>query len=155
MAQGTKELHFEEHIERYLVERENYNSLSSDIYNKELCLIPSELIAFIKKTQIEKYNALAEQYGNNVDRRILEFTANNIRAHGTVDILRENITDRGQKINLAYFKPANNKTPEHSAWYRANRFSVIRQLKYSKQNENSFDTVLFINGIPEIGRAHV
>ena len=150
MAQGTKELHFEEHIERYLVERGNYNTLPSDMYNKELCLIPSELIAFIKETQIEKYNALAEQYGNNVDRRILEFTSNNIRAHGTVDMLRENITDRGQKINLAYFKPANNKTPEHSAWYGANRFSLIRQLKYSKQNENSFDILLFINGIPVI-----
>ncbi len=150
MAHWINEADFESHIERHLLERENYRTLPPDTYSKELCIIPSELIAFIKETQIEKYNALTEQYGNNVERRILEFTANNIRAYGTVDILRENITDRGQKINLVYFKPAHGKTPEHSAWYGANRFSIIRQLKYSRQNENRIDLVLFVNGIPII-----
>ena len=40
--------------------------------------------------------------------------------------------------------------PEHQVLYGRNRFSVIRQLKYSKRNENSIDMVIFLNGIPII-----
>jgi len=34
------------------------------------------------------------------------------------------------------------------ARYGANRLRVIRQVRYSQQNENSIDLVLFLNGIP-------
>ena len=40
--------------------------------------------------------------------------------------------------------------PEHQKLYKGNRFTVVRQLKYSKKNENSIDMVLFLNGIPII-----
>ena len=51
---------------------------------------------------------------------------------------------------MVYFQPANNKSPEHQEWYKQNRLAVVRQLKYSKRNENSVDIVLFINGIPVV-----
>ena len=65
-------------------------------------------------------------------------------------MLRKGIKDRGQQINLAYFKPANNKTPEHEEWYTKNRMGIVRQLPYSIKNHNTIDTVLFVNGIPII-----
>jgi type I restriction enzyme, R subunit len=56
----------------------------------------------------------------------------------------------GQHLDTAYFRPQHNKSPEHWYWYRKNRLTVVRQLKYSKKNENSIDIVLFINGIPVV-----
>ena len=40
---------FEEHIEDCLL-KSNYIKQASEAYNKELCLIPSEIIEFIKST---------------------------------------------------------------------------------------------------------
>ena len=54
MATGTKEIDFEAHIENYLVnEVQEYHTISPADYNKELYVIPGEIIAFIKETQPE------------------------------------------------------------------------------------------------------
>ena len=116
MASGTKEIHFEAHIEKYLTASiENggvneYRSISPKEYNKDLCVIPSEIIAFIKDTQPKQYKALQSQYGDHTDTKIVENVSKNITKNKTLEVLRHGIKDRGQKLLLAYFKPANNKT---------------------------------------------
>ena len=40
--------------------------------------------------------------------------------------------------------------PEHEKLYKKNKLSIVRQLKYSRKNENSLDIVLFLNGLPII-----
>jgi type I restriction enzyme R subunit len=64
--------------------------------------------------------------------------------------LREKVKDRGQYLDLVYFKPSHSKTPEHMQGYLKNKLSIIRQLKYSKKNEKSIDIVLFVNGLPVV-----
>ena len=150
MASGTKEVHFEEHIEKYLTEQDHYVSVAPTEYDKDLCVVPSELIAFIKDTQPKKYKELFEQYGAATDDKIVANVSKNIDKKKTLDVLRNDIKDRGQNIDLAYFKPSNDKTPEHEALYAQNRLSIIRQFKYSKRNNNEIDFVLLINGIPVV-----
>lgn len=150
MASGTKEVHFEEHIEKYLVGQDKYIPVSPSEYDKELCLVPSEIIAFVKDTQPKQYDALLEQYGAATDIKIVENVAKNINKKKTLEVIRNGIKDRGQNIALVYFKPSHNKTPEHEVNYAKNRLSIIRQLKYSKRNNNEIDLVLFINGIPVV-----
>jgi len=151
MAGGTKEIHFEEHIENYLVNKvKEYHTVSPDLYNKDLCVIPTEIIDFLKATQPKKYEALKKQYGEAVDTKIVENVSKNISKNKTLEVLRHGIKDRGQKLDLAYFKPANNKTPEHEEVYAKNRLAIVRQLKYSNRNNNEIDIVLFINGIPVV-----
>src|SRR5690606_6281672 len=82
--------------------------------------------------------------------KIVENVSKNISKNKTLDVLRNGIKDRGQKLDLAYFKPAHNKTPEHEKAYAKNRLAIIRQLKYSNRNANEIDIVLFINGIPVV-----
>lgn len=153
MAQGTREIHLEEHIVKYLVTHGGFHEVSASAYDKDLCLIPSEAIAFIQDTQPEKYIILkAEQYGNKVDEKIVSNIAKTYKDHKdkTLDILRNKVKDRGVQFDMVYFQPANNKTPEHKDWYQKNRLAVVRQLKYSAKNNNSIDLVLFVNGIPVV-----
>lgn len=157
MAKGYKESHVEEDLVEYLTNVANptfpeYTQKDNSAYNKEWCVIPEDIIGFIKDTQKEKYDALTVQYGDAVDAKIVEriIDAYKKSDHKTLDILRGGVKDRGQKMELVYFQPTHNKTPEHQDWYQKNRLTVIRQLKYSTRNENSVDVVLFLNGFPII-----
>jgi type I restriction enzyme R subunit len=157
MAEGTKESHFEEHIVKYLTkyaqpEFPEYTEKDNSSYDKELCLIPEDLIDFIRDSQPKKYEALTAQYGVNTDSKILQVVAENINKSKlkTLQVLREKVKDRGQYLDLVYFKPSHSKTPEHLEGYLKNRLTIIRQLKYSKRNENSIDIVLFVNGLPVV-----
>ena len=153
MAQGTREIHLEEDIVKYLVEKGGFHEVSPSAYDKELCLIPSEVIAFIQETQADKYILLREdQYGDKVDEKIVANVAKTYKDHKdkTLDLLRNKVKDRGVQLDMVYWQPANDKTPDHQLWYEQNRLAVVRQLKYSKRNENSIDIVLFVNGIPVV-----
>jgi type I restriction enzyme R subunit len=155
MAEGTKELHFEEHIVKYLTKIANpafpeFSEKDSSCYDKELCIIPEDLIDFLKDTQEEKIVELYKQYASETHQKIVEHVAAEIKKRKTLDVLREGVKDRGQKLNLVYFRPNHNKSPEHAEWYKKNRLTIIRQLKYSKKNEKSIDIVLFVNGLPVV-----
>ncbi len=153
MAQGTREVHLEEDIVSYLVNHGGFHEVPASSYDKELCLIPSEVIGFIQETQPEKYNLLKlEQYGDKVEEKIV---ANIVKTYKdskdkTLDVLRNKVKDRGVQFDMVYFQPAHNKSPEHQEWYEKNRLAVVRQLKYSSKNNNSIDLVLFVNGIPVV-----
>jgi type I restriction enzyme R subunit len=153
MAKGIKEIHFEEDIVRYLVENGGFHELPSTEYDRDLCLIPKEVINFIKDTQIDSYNELkSNHYGDNTDTKILQNISKSWyeSKEKTLDLFRNKIKDRGVYFDLVYFQPENDKTPEHNLWYNQNRLAVIRQLRYSKKNNNSIDIVLFVNGLPVI-----
>lgn len=151
MAQGTKENHFEDDVVKSLVTQSKYIQQDTSVYDKDLCLIPEDVIAFVKETQKDAYQKLEEQYGAETDRKIVENVAKSVNTNKTVQVLREGtIKDRGVKLKMAFFKPNHNRTPEHLEKYEKNRLTVIRQLKYSKQNENCLDIGIFINGIPVI-----
>lgn len=155
MAEGTKELHFEEHFVKYLTtfaqpKFPEYTVKDNSVYDKELCLIPEDVIGFIKDTQPNKYKALEQQYGTATDVKIVARVAEEVKKNKTLAVLRGKVKDRGQNIDMVYFKPNHSKTPEHLACYAKNRLTIIRQLKYSKKNENSIDIVLFVNGLPVV-----
>ena len=149
MAPTYTEQDFESHIEEYLLSS-GYHAHQPWEYNKELCLLPDEVITFIRSTQPKEYQKLEKQYGTDTASKLCFRLSREIQKRGTLDVLRKGIKDRGVKFQLAYFKPASGMNPEHQKLYQGNRFSVVRQLKYSKKNENSIDMVLFLNGVPII-----
>lgn len=53
-----------------------------------------------------------------------------------------------QKLPLAQLKPAQAMDPEIPVRCAANRFRVVRQARYSLNNENCIGLVLFLNGLP-------
>ena len=153
MAGGTKEIHFEDHIVKYLTTHDNggvneYTQVDASEYDKQLCIIPSELLQFIKNSQEVAYKKLKEQLGVVTDTKIIERVTKSLKVNKTLATFRSGIKMNGVKLELAFFQPANNKTPEHEHWYKENRLSVVRQLAYSSKNKNEIDLGFFINGIP-------
>jgi type I restriction enzyme R subunit len=72
-----------------------------------------------------------------------------ITRRGTIDVLRHGIKHGALSFDLFYGKPSaeNAKAVERHA---KNRFSVTRQLHFSRENKRSLDLCAFINGLPVI-----
>ena len=117
-------------------------------YDRSLCLIRRDAVDFILATQPKEWQKLKAHYRSEVESRFLRRLAREIEARGVLNVLRQGIKDSGCKFNLAYFRPASGLNEEIQRLYRANIFSVIRQLRYSDKHEKSLDLVLFLNGIP-------
>lgn len=149
MRMNYLEQDFEEHIEQHLVQS-GYTSLHSETYDKSLCLIPTQLLDFIKATQEKNYEKLQDQYGTDTDEKLLHRISSEIDKRGVIDVLRNGVKDRGCDFQLVFFEPKSGLNPEHQELYKQNQFTVIRQLKHSLKNENSLDMGIFINGIPII-----
>ena len=147
--QTYKEQDFEEHIEDHLL-NSGYSKQGSESYDKGLCLIREELLQFIKATQPKEYKKLEKQYGSSISEKFCRNIAKAIDKKGTLHVLRNVYKDRGTKFSLAYFKPSSGMNPEHLRLYTQNRFSIVRQLKYSNRNENALDITIFLNGLPII-----
>ena len=138
---------FEDHIEAHL-NRSGYRSQQSVIYSKRLCLISNETLQFIQNTQPEAYQRLEIQYRRDTPTKLLDRISREIGRRGVLDVLRKGVKDRGCNFNLTYFRPSSGMNPDHGRLYAQNRFSLVRQLKYSQRNEKSVDMALFLNGLP-------
>jgi len=121
---------FEDSIEKSLV-GDGYSTSVSDHFDRELGLDTAELFAFIGATQVKSWDALvARGYGGDVgaaQRGFARRLASEIDSRGTVDVLRHGVADFGVTIQLAFFRPAHNLTPELQQKYLANRVTVTRQ----------------------------
>src|SRR5207237_1147744 len=94
--------------------------------------------------------AIVKSHGAQAPDTLLTRLGQSLGQRGTLDVLRHGIEMLGLrgKITLAQFKPALAMNEEILTRYAANRLRVVRQLRYSQQNENCIDLALFLNGIP-------
>jgi len=146
---NTKEIGFEEFIENELVERHGYRIRSPrDNYDKKLAMDTELVLEFVRGTQPDEWKQLEAQYGADVEGRFLARVDEEIASQGLLRVLRDGVKDRGVTIKLAHFEPQTGMNPEAQNDFDANILSIVRQLKYSEQNENSIDMVLFLNGLP-------
>ncbi len=106
------EQNFEEHIEEHLL-NSNYIKIAPSEYDKNLCLIPSEVLQVIKITQPKQYENLQNQYGEYTDSKLCQRLSLEISKKGTLQILRKGFANRGSKFRLAFFKPSSGMNPEH------------------------------------------
>lgn len=138
---------FEEHIEKHLCSI-GYTSTHFHEYDRSLCLIKDQVIQFIKTTQPEKWDQLTQIYDTDTENKILSRISSEISKRGVIDVLRNDVVDRGIYLDLCYFEPKSDLNPEHLKLFQSNQFTVVRQLHYSNKNENSIDMGLFVNGLP-------
>ena len=138
----------ESFIESYLLEHNGYRKRESKDYDKDLCFDAELLINFLESTQSKELDELKKRLGENYKSEILKHIALKIGKEGIVKALQKAIEIRGIKLHLAYRKPSNTLNSDSVKNYHKNTLSIIRQLYYSKDNTNSIDMVVFLNGIP-------
>jgi len=125
-----------------------YRKRQPEEYDRALCLIPAEVFDFIYATQPKEWDKMQKQHGADARNLLLHRLASEIRARGTLEVLRKGIKANGCKFRLACFRPASGLNESSQKLYRANVFSIVRQLKYSEKNEKSLDLGVFLNGLP-------
>ncbi len=124
----------------------------STAYDREYAVDVDHLFAFLKGTQPDAFGKLG--IGDYRDphgiarQKFLARLQGEITRRGTIDVLRHGIKHGALSFDLFYGTPS----PENAkavARHAANRFSVTRQLHYSReQTKRSLDLGLFINGLP-------
>ncbi len=85
------ETDFEDHIEQHL-NRSGYRSLQSSHYSKSLCLISSETLRFIQMTQLEEYQKLERQYGEDTPQKLMLRISNQVKSRGVLDVLLSTVS---------------------------------------------------------------
>ena len=81
-------------------------------------------------------------------RRFLARLQGEISKRGTIDVLRHGIKHEAHNLDLFYGTPSADN-PEAQERFKQNRFTVTRQLRYSRdETQRALDIGLFINGLP-------
>ena len=117
-------------------------------YDREFCVDLPQLRAFLRETQPETAAALGLDEDGPARRKFLKRLADEVEKRGTIHLLRHGLSDYPHKIELFFGTPSPGN-PKAQERHRANRFTVTRQLRYSRKDKrNALDLALFLNGLP-------
>ena len=144
------EASFETAIEEYLITNGGYEKGNPLNFNRERCLDPSILIAFIQATQPDEWFYLEEIQKDKAEETLLDdlCAALNSKNQGCLSVLRHGFKCYGKLFKVAYFAPASGMNPDTKRLYESNRLTVTRQVQYSPKHGNTLDMVLSLNGVP-------
>jgi type I restriction enzyme R subunit len=125
---------------------------SPESYDREFAVDTDQLFAFLQVTQSEEYERLGlgdyRDRKNMARQKFLARLQGEISRRGTIDVLRNGIKHGALSFDLFYGTPS----PENVkavARHAANRFSITRQLQYSREEtKRALDLCAFINGLP-------
>jgi type I restriction enzyme, R subunit len=119
-------------------------------YDRARALFPADVLAWVQATQPKAWETLTKNHGQQAGETLLTRLRDQLDQRGTLDVLRHGIELLGlkQPLKLAEFKPALAINADILGRYAGNRLRVVRQVRYSLQNENSLDLVMFLNGLP-------
>ena len=117
-------------------------------YDPEHCVDIAQLAAFLSHTQPKTAQALALREGGPARRKFLARLQGQISKRGTIDVLRHGVKHGPHEVSLFYGTPSPGNQAA-KARYEANRFTVTRQLRYSRERAGlALDLALFVNGLP-------
>jgi type I restriction enzyme R subunit len=144
----SSEQAFEDAIEDSLCHSGGYVKGIPANFSKDLAFDKDTVLEFIKSSQPESWQKLQTIHGSSVETKFILRLFNELDNRGTLDVLRHGFIDYGVRFKMAFFKPASGLNPDTLALYQKNILSVYRQVFYSKDNNNSIDMLLSLNGLP-------
>ncbi len=117
-------------------------------YHRESALDLVQLTAFLRSTQAAAADSLDLDDDSPTRRKFLDRLQGEISRHGVIDVLRRGVKHGPHHLELFYGSPSPGNVAAAER-YRQNRFSVTRQLRYSRdETQLALDLGLFINGLP-------
>ena len=117
-------------------------------YDRTHCVDLVQLSAFLGETQPRIAESLSLPDDSPTRRKFLARLKNEVCKRGVIDVLRDGIRHGAHDLRLFYGTPSKGN-PKAKEQFEQNRFSVTRQLHYSRDEaQRSLDVALFINGLP-------
>ena len=117
-------------------------------YDRDYCADLAQLAAFLHATQPNAAESLALGQDSPTRQKFLARLQGEVAKRGTIDVLRNGIKHGPHQVDLFYGTPSPGNEKARIL-YGQNRFSVTRQLQYSRDNAQlALDLCLFINGLP-------
>ena len=117
-------------------------------YEREYAVDLAQLAAFLLATQPELPEALDLATDGPTRQKFLARLQGEVSKRGVVDVLRKGIKHGPHHIDLFYGTPSPDN-PAAAERFALNRFSVTRQLRYSRDEAQlALDLALFVNGLP-------
>ena len=147
MTSDTSEQGLEAVIVKQMVEGGWLQSDPHD-YDREYAVDLVQLGAFLTATQPEIAEAVAIDEDGPARRGFLARLQGEITKRGVVDVLRGGIKHGPHQVDLFYGSPSPGN-PKAAQFYGLNRFTVTRQLRYSRdETQLALDLGIFLNGLP-------
>ena len=117
-------------------------------YDRDYCIDLVQLSAFLHATQTSAAESLDLGEDSPTRRKFLARLQREVTKRGIIDVLRKGIKHGPLHIDLMYGTPSPGNESARIL-YGQNRFSVTRQLRYSRdQAQLALDLCLFISGLP-------
>lgn len=117
-------------------------------YDRAWTVDPVQLRAFVAATQPSLVAALDLDNDSPARQKFLARLQGEIGKRGVIAVLRHGIKHGAHDVDLFYGTPSPGNV-KAAARFELNRFSVTRQLRYSRDDTaHALDLALFINGLP-------
>ena len=117
-------------------------------YDREHAIDLVQFRAFVLATQEPLAEAFDLARDGPTRQKFLARLQGEIAKRGVIDVLRRGIKHGAHQVDLFYGTPSPGN-PKAAERFAANRFSVTRQLRYSRDEAQlALDLCLFINGLP-------
>ena len=117
-------------------------------YDREYAVDLVQLSAFLDATQPAVAAAVDLEHDSPTRRKFLARLQGEITKRGVIDVLRHGVKHGPHAVDLFYGTPSPGN-PKAAERFAANRFSVTRQLRYSRdETQLALDLALFVNGLP-------
>jgi len=143
----TSESGFESLVVQELLSKGWLPGASKD-YDRGYCVDLEHLRAFVLATQPKLAEVFDLANDSPTRRQFLARLEKEIGTRGVIDVLRKGIKHGAHDLILFYATPLPGNVGAVEL-YKDNRFSVTRQLRYSRdETRRSLDLGLFINGLP-------
>lgn len=147
MTTDTSEKNLETILVSYLSDVHGYEEGVSENYNKDYALDTERVKRFILSTQKKKAENTACFASEMSERKFFTELNKQLATRGITDVLRKGFRYISEIFDMYYPLPSE-LNPTAQEMYAKNIFCVTRQLFYSKDNSNSIDVMVSLNGLP-------
>ena len=147
MPTNTSEKQLETLIVSYLRDQHGYEQGVSEDYNKDYALDTERVKRFLLSTQKQKVDNTACFASEVSERKFFMELSKQLATRGVTDVLRKGFRFISELFDMYYPLPSE-LNPTAQEMYAKNIFCVTRQLFYSKENSNSIDVMISLNGLP-------
>jgi type I restriction enzyme, R subunit len=119
-------------------------------YDRDHAVDLTKLLEFLRATQPKVVETLGPDEEGPKRQQLLGRLQGEVAKRGVVDVLRKGIRHGPASVDLFYGTPTPGNTRAEEL-FRANVFSVTRQLRYSKDGSQlALDLCIFVNGLPVV-----